>query len=221
MRLISHRGAAGLALENTLKSIEVADSFSPEYIEVDISRTSDGVYVMHHGNIRKSYLGSPLQMTYDELKSEIPKLLKLEDLLKKSFHSKLMFDIKSKNFTEELVAVLKSGLKAECAFTSPFIVPLVELAKSFPKTKIFISQPYQEGPVRALQLAQKYNFNGVSLNKWWLGPLPYHQCKQANLELMIYTIDRPLTMKLVSWFFPRILLCTNYPNRVSKKLLKQ
>lgn len=221
MRLISHRGAAGLALGNSLESILRADKYSPEYIEVDVSRTKDGVFVMHHGNLHRSYLGASLDETYEELKHEIPSLLTLKELVRTGLDSKLMFDIKSRNHTEDLARVISDSPLKEFAFTSPFIQPLVRLSELFRDSKVFISQPYQEGPFKAIKLARKYGFQGVSLNKWWLGPMPYHGCKQANLELMVYTIDHRLIIRLAGWLFPHILLCTNYPNRFPRKLLKQ
>ena len=46
--VIGHRGAAGLAPENTLKSIRVAVELGVEYVEFDVRRTRDGFPVVVH-----------------------------------------------------------------------------------------------------------------------------------------------------------------------------
>lgn len=44
----SHRGAAGLAPENTLAGIREALKHNPDYCEIDVQRSSDGVLVVMH-----------------------------------------------------------------------------------------------------------------------------------------------------------------------------
>jgi len=46
--MISHRGAAGLAPENTLISIREAMNQGAQFIEVDVQRSADGVLVLMH-----------------------------------------------------------------------------------------------------------------------------------------------------------------------------
>ena len=46
--IIGHRGAAGLAPENTLESFEAAIAAGADCIEFDVRRTSDGKGVVFH-----------------------------------------------------------------------------------------------------------------------------------------------------------------------------
>ncbi|MFD7134023.1 glycerophosphodiester phosphodiesterase [Streptomyces sp. NPDC059894] len=46
--IIGHRGAAGLAPENTLEAIDRADRAGVDWVEVDIQRSKDGVLVVMH-----------------------------------------------------------------------------------------------------------------------------------------------------------------------------
>lgn len=48
MRLVGHRGAAGLAPENTLASIDAALAAGADGVEVDVRLTVDGVLVLMH-----------------------------------------------------------------------------------------------------------------------------------------------------------------------------
>ncbi len=221
MRLVSHAGAGGLARENSLQAVQIGDSYDPEFIEVDIHRTKDGVFVLHHGDIKRTYLGTPLDDTYDELKSKVPTLITLEDFLKHDFNSNILFDIKVRNSTDELIKIFKKWQPEGLAFTSPHVTAMKALSEAFPKSKIYISQPFHEGPFRPIQLARKYNFTGVSLNKWWLGPYPYFACRRSNLEYLNYTVDRSITMRLVAKLFPHVIMITNRPDRYPKHLLKK
>lgn len=47
-RMIAHRGAAGLAPENTLASIQAAVAAGADRLEVDVQRTADGTLVLFH-----------------------------------------------------------------------------------------------------------------------------------------------------------------------------
>jgi len=222
MRLVSHRGAGGLAHENSLQAIKIGDSYSPEFIEVDVHRTSDGIFVLYHGDLRRTYLGTPLDETYEELRVKIPSILTLEEFLKHRFNSNILFDIKIRNSTDELIVAFKKyRILKGLAFTSPHLLALKRLSEAFPDSKVYISQPFHEGPFRPIQLARKYNFAGVSLNKWWLGPYPYFACKRSNLEYLNYTVDRAITMRVIARIFPHVLLTTNRPDRYPKNLLKK
>ena len=215
MSLVSHRGAAGEATENSLKAIVASQKFKPVFIETDIHCTRDMVFVMYHGDLKQTYSGKVRPETYAELKKQIPTLLKLDDLLQhKEITTPYMFDIKCGQVTDDLIAYFKKmGLPSTVGFTSPHVQALVKLKKAFPYSTTLISQPYQEGPIKAIELARDKGFSGISLNKWWLGPLPYFMCRHYGLQIMVYTIDHRLWQWWAQTLFPDIMLCTNHPKR--------
>jgi len=47
-RVVAHRGAHDLAVENTLPAFERAIALGADMIEFDVRRSSDGVLVVHH-----------------------------------------------------------------------------------------------------------------------------------------------------------------------------
>lgn len=214
MSLVSHRGASGLAYENSWDAIAEAKKYHPVYIEVDIHCTADMVFVMHHGDIKQAYSSNRRPETYAELKKQIPALLKLEELLEKDDHSyAFMFDIKCADDIDDLIAYLQhQGVPSSVGFTSPHEGALAKLKDAFPHSITLISQKYQAGPVRAIELARDKGFSGISLNKWWLGPLPYYMCKYYKKQIMVYTIDHKLWQWWAQTFFPDIMLCTNRPD---------
>ena len=215
MPLVSHRGAAGIAHENSLKAIKLAADFKPVFIETDIHCTADMVFVMYHGQLKQTLSGNNMPVTYAELKKRVPTLLKLEELLERNdMNTPFMFDIKCADVIDDLVAYLKhQGVPSTVGFTSPHVSALYALKEAFPHAITLISQPYQEGPIKAIELARDQGFSGISLNKWWLGPLPYFLCKRYKKRLMVYTINNGIWLWFAQTFFPDAMICTNFPDR--------
>jgi glycerophosphoryl diester phosphodiesterase len=48
MLIIGHRGAAGLGSENTLSSLQQAEQFQVDMVEVDLRQTKDGAVILSH-----------------------------------------------------------------------------------------------------------------------------------------------------------------------------
>ena len=218
MPLISHSGAAGLAPENSLESITIANRYRPVFIEVDVHCTSDGVFVLFHGNIKQTWTGEPRSETYDELKAVHPQLTTLNKALKHKTRAPLLLDVKCAANVQDLIKMLqKEAMPSETAFTSPHAVALFALKKAFPNSKTFISQPYHHGPVGAIELARDYGFSGISLNKWWLSPFVSWLTRKYHKEIMVYTIDHSLWIWLAQAWYKHAYICTNYPNRYRKR----
>jgi glycerophosphoryl diester phosphodiesterase len=70
MRLIAHRGASGLAPENTLRAFAAALELGALSFEFDVHRAKDGVLVVHHDFDLRRTAGRPeriAELTADEL----------------------------------------------------------------------------------------------------------------------------------------------------------
>ncbi len=222
MTLISHRGAAGLAAENSIASISAAKKYAPMFIEIDIHCTADMVFVLYHGDIQQTYTGNRRPETYAELKKSIPTLTKLEDLLETDDRTvPFMFDIKCADGIDDLIRYLSNQrLPSPLGFTSPHEEALTKLQQAFPDAITLIAQPYHHGPIAAIELARDKDFSGVSLNKWWLGPLPYLLCRHYKKQLMVYTINHRVWIWCAQKMFPRSMICTNYPDRYRSVISK-
>lgn len=71
MELMAHRGASGIAPENTLASFRKCLEYSPEWIELDVHATQDGqIVVMHDGTVDRTTNGSGAiaDLTFDEIR---------------------------------------------------------------------------------------------------------------------------------------------------------
>jgi hypothetical protein len=214
-QIISHRGAAGLAVENSADSLLAADKFGPRFIETDIHRTSDGVFVMYHGVVKQGFSGNSLELTYSELKAKVPTLITLKQALELALKSPLLLDIKINEHMADLIEHLKVlKLDKKHGFTGPHIKSQKKLKKAFPDNYCLISVPYHHTPILAIETARDNGLDGISLNKWWLSPVIGMLCRYYKLEMMIYTVDQVWWARLVHLIYPRSLICTNYPNKL-------
>lgn len=222
MTFISHRGAAGIKKENSLEAIRAGHALKPTYVEIDIHRTKDRVFVIYHGTLKASYRGVELEYTYKTLKNNHESVLTLEEFIDKAPKRPYMLDIKIRTANSELIKELNkmpsSMLKA---FSSPHPKTLLALKQAFPEAKTFISQPYQEGPIRPLDLARQYNFDGICLNKWWVGPIVVRACRMSKKQILTYTVDRGLTMRVIKKLFPDVTIITNRPDRYKNMFISK
>lgn len=221
MTFISHRGAAGIKTENSLEAIQAGHALKPKYVEIDIHRTKDSVFVIYHGTLKASYRGVELDDTYKKLKNTHESVLTLDEFMQKAPKRPYMLDIKIRTANNELIKELKKmpGSMRK-AFSSPHPKTLSALKQAFPEAKTFISQPYQEGPIRPLDLARQYNFDGICLNKWWVGPLVIKACRIAKKDVFAYTIDRPITMRIIKRLYPDVTIITNRPDKYRSIFIK-
>ena len=214
MPLISHRGAAHLGAANSKNAVLSGDAYHPAYIEIDINSTSDGVLVVHHGELSRFLRGKNMKDTYEQAKKKIPHLLTLDEFLLIQVKSPCIYDIKilGKDALGDIIQALSRLKREDFAFTSPHSDALAVMQNAFPGSFVFQSQPYHHGPIAALELARKHKFNGIALNKWWLTPLVYNLCKLHGKKIMVYTIDQTWWLKLAHLFFPGAYIVTNRPD---------
>jgi glycerophosphoryl diester phosphodiesterase len=60
--VIGHRGAAALAPENTLSSVERAIEDGADWVEIDVQETADGEVVVLHDSDFMKLAGTPLKI---------------------------------------------------------------------------------------------------------------------------------------------------------------
>ena len=219
MPLITHGGAGWLATPNSRGGIIEGDKYDPAFIEIDINQTSDGLLVLHHGEVRRFVRGKCMRETYLEIKKRFPEVLTLDELGSIKVRAPYMFDIKVLELSSlKMIAELikKQGHK-NFAFTSPHPAAMIYMHEQFPSADVFQSQPYHHGPIAALELARKHKFSGISLNKWWLTPFVYNLCKLHGKKIGVYTIDGRRKLKYAQLLFPGAYIVTNQPD-VYRKL---
>ena len=71
--VLGHRGAPGLAQENTIAAFVAAARLGADGVELDVRRTADGALVVHH-DAAIADVGTIAQLTVHDLPEHVPLL---------------------------------------------------------------------------------------------------------------------------------------------------
>jgi glycerophosphoryl diester phosphodiesterase len=197
MKIIGHRGAAGLALENSHDSITAALQYNLEAIEFDVRLTADNQVVVIHDphtkriadvkvHIRKKTLTELQQLTLHN--QEV--IQTLDDVLDIIKSGRVMIDIKARGTAEMLPEIFERHPKITPSFSSFVHEELITAHKLFPDAKIYVGEHFS--PIEIIYTARRLHANGVTLNKWLMNPLSYRLARRYNLEFFVYTLNSQL-----------------------------
>lgn len=222
MKIIGHRGAAGLALENSNDSIAAALQYDLEAIEFDVHLTADSKVIVVHDphtkrvaeekvHVRKTSL-SELRKLALRNKQSIPTLDEVLDVIKSG---RVIIDIKAKGVVEALPPILKRHPDIVPSFASFNHDELRTAHRLFPEYKTFVLEHYS--PIEIIQTARRLHATGIGLNKWLMNPLAYRLARRYNLEFYVYTLNHPWLAQFYKMFYPDVAICTDHPERFAKK----
>lgn len=219
-KIIGHRGAAGLALENTLSSIKLALTMPVDAIEFDIRLTKDREFVLcHDANLSRT--GGPDIKIKDIVSSQLPKfplangepvptLRQVLDHFKGS-HVLAIIELKVSGAGSQLVELLEDYKDVNITIASFKHDELSAIKSLKPDMPVYLAE--RTKPLEVVQKAVAMKANGIDLNFWLLNPLTYWQARRAKLDIMVYTVNNRFLCWFLKRLYPGILVCTNYPNR--------
>ncbi len=218
--IIGHRGASGLALENTLAAFTKAIQLGVDAIEFDVRITRDNQFVVFHDAFlaRLSKSGKRLcDLTYDELRqiplrdgSQIPSLTEVLDLAT-AHNTPVIVELKTKEQPEALCRILDRYTTLDITVAS-FNHPLLATIRALrPTLKLFLAEAHW--PIMVLQKAKAYQAQGIDLHYMLINPLTYNLAKHWGLHIMLYAPNSRFIVMLITKLYPAVSICTNYPNR--------
>ena len=217
MKIIGHRGVAGLTLENTLSSFELARLLGVDAVELDIHKTKDNRLVVCHdhdlervGNARVKIADLDLKelqhIVLSDGQSRVPTL---DGALNALGDVPVIIELKSHDSTDlllETIAQHPHKTISVASFKHDELTKLRDAGATVPLYALERTKPFD-----IIQLAKQRKFDGVGLNFWLLNPLTYWMIKRAKLSLYVYTVNsRPLG-KIIGWLYPDAGICTNHP----------
>lgn len=189
MKIIGHRGAAGLAPENTRASFVAGLEAGVDAIELDIRTSQDGVLVVHHDpNIGELDIATT---AYTNLKSAMPELLTLKEALEViDDKCPVIIEIKKGSDIPTLIAELKKAeLPKEVNFAS-FNMPILRAIKAaFPDTPLTVNEKWSgvRGSHRCRKLGTKY----ITMNQRWLWSGFVWSMSRGGYKLGAYPLNDP------------------------------
>jgi len=218
-RIIGHRGAAGLALENTIPSFEKAVEVGAQTIEFDVHTTKDGQFVVCHNEHLKQVSTSDKSLkdlTYEELKqiplhngAHVPLLREVLDLAKANGLA-VIVEIKTVNNTKEFCNLLDEYKKLDVTVACFKYKTLAIVRRLRPDYKLYLGE--QHRPIAALQEVKALKGQGVDLHYMLINPLTYWLAQRWKMDIMLYTINNRFLGNVITMLYPKVVICTDRPD---------
>lgn len=223
MKIVGHRGARGLAPENTIASLQKALQYKVEEIEFDLRATKDNVVVLHHNSFLRDPSGHRLRIrsaTYAELKQHKPDLPTFEQVLDVvGQKTPLYIEVKPAVPTEPITKIIKACLNkgwptSNLILASKSQKTLTALHLALPTLKTIVIEPWSgvRATYRARQLGTKY----ISMNHWFLWSGYIRAVKRSGYYLYTYTLNDPKRAQKLSRYGLDAIV-TDYPDRFQTK----
>jgi glycerophosphoryl diester phosphodiesterase len=218
MKVIGHRGAAGLAPENTLASIQKAIDHGVDEVEFDLRVTKDHAVVLHHDPfITDSDDGQHIiaQNAFAELRKHKPDLATFDTVLR-NFAGKvsLLAEVKPDEPLGPIIKIVKTNQPANLSFCSFSQASLRTIKAELPGTPLVVNEKWSG--VRAHIRARELGAKRVSMNQRWLWWGFIRGFKNSSWELSAYTLNDPVKAKRWGrWGLAGVI--TDYPDRFEKK----
>lgn len=220
MQIIGHRGARGIAPENTINALKVGLRLA-DGVELDVRVTKDEIPVLSHDTAVFDTAGKHWRIKdtdYAQLKKRKPSLTTLEEALSLKYgKSHLFVEIKALEPTAPIVKIIKKHLKQDqldMAIGSFDFEVLKSIRAQLPEAKLFVNERWSS--LRAEQRARQLNTNLINIYQrvLWFGLI--NRLHRQGIILYTYTLDDP--EKARSWAkFGLSGVFTDFPNLYSRK----
>lgn len=219
MKIIGHRGAAGLAVENTLESLRMAKKAGVDALEFDVWLTADKHLVLSH-DPHTGRVGAPdvfiPQASLKEVQTvrfrngEHPPTF--HEAMKAAGTTPVVIDAKGQDWAAPLADALKTYKGAEASVIALNHAELAVFGKLRPDVPVYALDFLS--PFRAIHHARRWKFTGIDIGFWFLNPLTYWLARRAGLDIIIYTINGLRFARVLRCFYPAISITTNRPDKV-------
>jgi len=222
MKIISHRGGAKLAPENSIEAIKVSRSLGVDAAEIDIRVTKDGQLVVFHDKSLKRLAGinkAIKNLTVNEIKQinlkSGAKIPTLEELLNAAGDLPLIIEGKGTDWANKLAISLQNYQHKKSLRVISFNE--VELGK-FKELQANINC-YHVGffnGFKSIKIAMRYGYQGIDVHYLAFNPFVHSSAKKNNLNVILYTPNSTFIVKLINYFYPDIEITTDSPDKLLK-----
>jgi glycerophosphoryl diester phosphodiesterase len=221
-KIVGHRGAAGLALENTLASIKAAKEYDVDAIEFDVRLTRDSQLVLCHDEhvARVSLFETVLaEVNFEDAVTirlhEDHNIPSLREALKACGDTPVIIEIKDTGSSGPILEVLRDYSHLNITITTFQHGEARNIRKHNTNVKLFIAEHFS--PFDIIATARSLGADGITLNAWLINPLTYWLASRYNLKIMLYTVNSRFIGRFLQRLYPDIMLCTDRPDRFIRK----
>jgi glycerophosphoryl diester phosphodiesterase len=222
MKVIGHRGARGLAPENTIEGLRKGLEHGVDELEFDLRVTKDGVVILHHDSYLTDPDGKRRRIdthTYKQLKRHKKDLATLDEVLKQIGHPvRLYVEVKHGVRTAPVVKILKYYLGIGWK-PSYFLIGsksqkvLLAFHKALPQIEKIVIEPFSG--VRAVRRARQVGARRLSMQQLWLWWGFIWMISRRGWLLYGYAINDPAkARRWERWGLAGVI--TDYPDKFEK-----
>ena len=219
MKVVGHRGAKGLAPENTIQAIQKALEHKADEVEIDVRVSSDGVPVLVHDHSLTDAAGNKLKVTkttYAELKLHKSDLATLDEAIDAVPHgTKLIIEVKPGAATSPIIKIIKNHLQsdrraADLLLASFSARTLKALHKGLPQVQIVVNERWSG--VRASYRTRKFHTDRMSIDGRWLWRGYVTPLARRGVRVYAYTLNDIVKAKRLEKYGLAGVI-TDYPDR--------
>lgn len=201
MLIIGHRGAAGLAPENTIEALQAGIDAGADILEFDVRLTSDGIpVVIHDASATRTHKKriSISRITFDELQEKtsqqpIPALSQVLD----KFFGKILLNIELKGkgsgkVVAELIAkhYIKKASDWDNVIFSSFRGREIGTVRKI-SDKANLALLHDQNPFLFIAYERKLHLTAVGFHRLYVNRFALEIAKKLGLFVYVYTVDRP------------------------------
>jgi len=218
MLVIGHRGAKGLAPENTLESLQAGFDADADMLEFDVRLTSDKVPILSHDSkLHKCRVAST---SLADLQQAGP-VVTLESVLDE-FFGRILLNLEYKptsdvNIVYKLIA--KKYIKrpqdwTNLLFSSFHVRPLLRLRKL--SDDVNLALLHSVNPFAFVTYQRKLQLAAVGWHRLHVNRLAIEIAQKSDIFSYVYTVNRPQAAKILE---RRGIdgIVTDYPDKLANK----
>ena len=209
MLIIGHRGAADLAPENTLKSIQMGLNSHVDMIEIDISLCKTGEAVLMHDDkvdAQTNGQGYIRDFSLSELKKldagegeKIPTLQEVIDLIDEK--CPLNIEIKGRGSSEEVARMLKKEFDMNRRKQDNFLVSSFDHSELYKFKKlcpdIKISPIISCHPLSLAALAEEIGAWSLNMKLEYISREIVEDTHSRGIKVLVYTVNYPEELEML------------------------
>lgn len=232
MLVIGHRGAAGVAPENSLESLRAGVDAGADMLEFDIHMTKDRVPVLiHDNNLMRTHKKRLFvhKITLEELRAataDTPSPIVTLDEVFEEFHGSVLMnvEIKQRGVAKDLIAFLKKNHVKRASdwdsfvFSSFFGTELHAIRRLAPKANLWLL--HNRNPFIFIAYARLIQLDGVGFHRLYINDLALEIAKKTKLFTYAYTVNRPRTAVLLNRKGLDAVV-TDHPTKILTELKKE
>jgi len=197
MEIIGHRGAKGLAEENTIEAFKQALRCGVDMIETDVRKHGKEVVLSHEPTVQTENYTS-LQELFDLVKGNIP----------------INLEIKEEGVIPLLRKII-SNYSGIIVFSSFDFSILQKIKKIFPEYEVAVLEKWSG--IRAVAKASLLKTDRIHINQAWLWSNFVRSLHHKGYRLYAYTVNKvDRAEELAEWGVDGIF--TDYPDRFRTNL---